>query len=177
MAVGNLYYYFEDKHELLAFCQEDALAGLRANADRARSLDEPPETRLFVLLAGHLLCLHEGTPGSLAHLEVEALQGSWREQILGERDEYEAILRELLTAGVEAGSFRPVDPALAAKALLGALNWTVKWYDPQGAQSPRDFAFDLAELLVAGLVLSGRSTRPSPDLVAELSTEGDAHVG
>ena len=37
MAVGNLYYYFKDKEELLAFVQEDALAGLLALAARVRA--------------------------------------------------------------------------------------------------------------------------------------------
>src|SRR5436189_5552466 len=78
MTVGNLYYYFENKHELLAFCQEDALDGLRALAARVRALPERADAKLYRLIVGHVELLNEGTPGSLAHLEVEALEGAWR---------------------------------------------------------------------------------------------------
>ncbi len=47
MAVGNLYYYFKDKEDLLAFVQEDALGGLLALAERVRAT-----------------CLCAGRPGS-----------------------------------------------------------------------------------------------------------------
>src|SRR3954466_11577744 len=76
MAVGNLYYYFKDKEELLAFVQEDALAGLLAFAGRVRALDLPADARLYHLVVGHVVRLNdarEGTPGSLAHLELELL--------------------------------------------------------------------------------------------------------
>src|SRR5206468_11838153 len=66
MAVGNLYYYFEDKEDLLAFVQEDALAGLLAFAGRVRALDLPADARLHLLVVGHVVRLNdaqEGTPG------------------------------------------------------------------------------------------------------------------
>src|SRR4051795_3349096 len=53
MAVGNLYYYFRDKQELLAFCQEDALEGLLALAQQVGALDLAADTRLFLLIVGH----------------------------------------------------------------------------------------------------------------------------
>jgi len=50
MAVGNLYYYFRDKQELLAFCQEDALDGLLALAAEVRALPEPADRKLHRLI-------------------------------------------------------------------------------------------------------------------------------
>src|SRR5688500_20331346 len=78
MAVGNLYYYFENREALLAFCQEDGLDGLLALAARVRALALPVPQRLALLIAGHVVLLNEGTPGSLAHLEVEGLDQTRR---------------------------------------------------------------------------------------------------
>ena len=155
MAVGNLYYYFKDKEELLAFVQEDALAGLLEIAARVRATDERADAKLFRLIEEHVVRLNEGTPGSLAHLEVEALGEPWRQEVMERRDEYERAFREILEEGIAAGVFRPVDPKVSALAILGAVNWTVKWFRPDGGKSAREIGREQAELLVRGVLAPG----------------------
>lgn len=155
MAVGNLYYYFKDKEALLAFVQEDALAGLLGLAGRVRGTGLREDAQLFLLLEGHVVRLNEGTPGSLAHLEVEALGEPWRQEVLARRDAYERCYREVLEAGIASGVFRPTDPKVSALALLGAVNWTVKWFRPEGGKSARAIGRECAELLVRGLLAPG----------------------
>jgi TetR/AcrR family transcriptional regulator, cholesterol catabolism regulator len=153
MAVGNLYYYFKDKEELLAFVQEDALAGLLEMAARVRETGLRADTRLFRMIEEHVVRLNEGTPGSLAHLEVEALGETWRREVQERRDEYERAFRDTIQEGIAAGAFRPVDPKVSALAILGAVNWTVKWFRPDGRKSAREIGRDHAELLVRGLLV------------------------
>ena len=152
MAVGNLYYYFRDKEELLAFVQEDALAGLLDLAARVRAADLPADAKLSRLIEEHVVRLNEGTPGSLAHLEVEALGETWRASVQARRDEYERAFREIIEEGIAAGAFRQADPKVSALAILGAVNWTVKWFRPEGSKSAREIGRECAELLVRGLV-------------------------
>ncbi|HET9225632.1 MAG TPA: TetR/AcrR family transcriptional regulator [Thermoanaerobaculia bacterium] len=154
MAVGNLYYYFRDKEELLAFVQESALARLLDMAARVRELDLPADQKLQLLLEEHVVRLNdpeEGTPGSLAHLEVEALGEERRAAVLARRDEYEQIVRSLIEEGMARGMFRPADPKVASLALLGSVNWTVKWFRPAGGKSAREIGRQIAEIMVRGL--------------------------
>jgi AcrR family transcriptional regulator len=155
MAVGNLYYYFKDKEELLAFVQEEALAGLLEIAARVRETGLRADTRLFRLIEEHVVRLNEGTPGSLAHLEVEALGETWRREVQERRDEYERAFRDTIKEGIAAGVFRPVDPKVSALAILGAVNWTVKWFRPDGRKPAREIGREQAELLVRGLMAAG----------------------
>lgn len=155
MAVGNLYYYFEDKERLLAFVQEETLAGLLERAARAEGLGLRPDARLFLLVEEHVFQLNEGTPGSLAHLEVEALGERSRPAVQERRDAYERIFRRTIEQGMADGTFRPVDPKVSAAALLGAASWTVKWFRPDGGRSAREIGRELAELLVRGLLAPG----------------------
>jgi AcrR family transcriptional regulator len=169
MAVGNLYYYFKDKEDLLAFVQEDALGGLLALAGRVRSLPLREDARLYLLIVGHVVRLNEETPGSLAHLEVEVLDGARREAIQRRRDAYERAFRELLEAGQAAGVFRAADSKVAALAVLGAINWTVKWFRPEGGKSARAIGAEHAELLVRGLLAPGMALAvPALDLLDRL---------
>jgi AcrR family transcriptional regulator len=172
MAVGNLYYYFQDKEDLLAFVQQTTLAGLLSLAARVEALDLRVDRKLWLLLAGHVSLLNEQTPGSLAHLEVEALGEERRRPIQEGRDEYERTFRRLIDEGVATGIFRTSDPKVAALALLGAANWSVKWFRPGGGKTAREIGQDLADLLVRGLlapgILDDDCTVPALDLLASL---------
>lgn len=152
MAVGNLYYYFKDKEEILAFVQEDALTGLLALAEKVRGQRLTADAKLSLLIEGHVVRLNEETPGSLAHLEIEALGELWRRRIQARRDEYERAFREIIEEGIVGGVFRPVDPKVSTLAILGSVNWTVKWFRPEGAKSAREIGRECAEILVRGLL-------------------------
>ena len=152
MTVGNLYYYFENKQSLLAFCQQDGLDGLLRLYRELQAQDLPPEQRLHRLITGHVRHLNEGTPGSLAHLEVDGLEGAFRSRILERRSEYERAIRSLIEDGIAGGAFRPIDAKVATLAILGAMNWTVRWYRPGGERSAREIGSDFAEMLVRGLL-------------------------
>jgi len=151
MHVGNLYYYFRNKQDLLAFCQQDALDGLLNLAADIEAQELPPDQKLRQLIVGHIVRVNEETPGSLAHLEVEALTGSARETVQRRRDRYEAVYRNLIQDAVETGHFVSADPGVAARAILGALNWTVKWYRPDGDRECTQIAHEIAAIMVRGL--------------------------
>ena len=152
MHVGNLYYYFENRQALLAFCQKDALAGLLALAEEVRQQPLPADEKLARLIEGHVVLLNETTPGSLAHLEVEALEAPWRKSITRQRDAYETVYRRLIEQGVAEGLFKPLDPKVASMAVLGALNWSVKWFRSEGGRTAQQIGRQFAELLVGGLL-------------------------
>jgi hypothetical protein len=83
---------------------------------------------------------------------VEALQGHRRKAVQERRDRYEAAVRELLEQGAAAGVFRPLDAAVAARAILGALNWTVKWFRADGGKSAGAIGEEIGALLVRGVL-------------------------
>lgn len=156
MHVGNLYYYFQNKQELLAFCQEQTVSGLIDLAEQIRRQPWQADEKLYRLITGHVVRLNDEIPGSLAHLEVEALEGAWKKDILRLRNRYESILRQLIQEGTKTGLFRPADPGVAAKAILGAGNWTVKWYQPRGEMTSQEIGHEFAVLMVRGLMAPGR---------------------
>jgi TetR/AcrR family transcriptional regulator len=71
--------------------------------------------------------------------------------IIRKRDQYERGIREIIREGMAQGIFRDGDPKLLAFAILGAINWTVRWFSPQGPRSAQEIGEVFAEYLVRGL--------------------------
>ena len=163
MTVGNLYYYFENKQALLYFCQDETLNGLLDLAAWVGDNAEGAAERLFLLIVGHVICINEGVPGSLAHHDVEALDDPWRSKIVRKRRRYELTLRTLIEEGMCDGVFARTDAKVAALAILGAVNWTAKWFREEGDLCARSVGRDFASQLVKGLLGAGACFDP-PDI-------------
>jgi len=59
--------------------------------------------------------------------------------------------------GVNGGEFCPVDVPIVAQALLGAHNWLVMWYRPEGRLSPQEIATIIADTFLRGLLANKAS--------------------
>jgi len=152
LSPGNLYHYFKGKHELLYFCQDRALDRLLAELDSAGRPGRPFVEQLRAVMRAHVQCLLDDVEGSAAHLEVESLPPELREPVIAKRDRYERGIRSLVSAGVDAGEFAPCDPGLVTRAMLGAINWTTRWFRADGPRSAVSVADDVADYLVRGLL-------------------------
>jgi AcrR family transcriptional regulator len=155
LSPGNLYHYFEGKVEILYFCQDRALDRMLSALKAARESGAPYAAQVRAVIGAHLRCMLDELDGSTAHLQVEALPDELRAPIIAKRDRYERAIRELIAAGVENGEFAPCDPALVTRAMLGALNWTTRWYHPDGRYAAADVTKSLTDYLLRGLAGAG----------------------
>ncbi|MFI5179435.1 MAG: TetR/AcrR family transcriptional regulator [Vicinamibacterales bacterium] len=151
LSAANLYHYFRGKDEILFYCQDRTLDRLLASAAAARRTGREAGTRLASVLAAHARTLLDDVEGATAHLEVGALPPLLRDRIVRKRDRYERAVRQLVTAGVTSGAFIRVDPAIVTRAMLGALNWTVTWFRPEGATTGAQVGTAIATFLVRGI--------------------------
>jgi AcrR family transcriptional regulator len=162
LSPGNLYHYFDGKHEILFFCQDRSLERMLAALQAARLSGRPVAEQLREVILAHVRCLLDEMEGSVAHLEVEALPQELRRSIIDKRDRYERGIRQLVAAGVRGGEFARCDAKLVTRAILGAINWTARWFRPEGPESPSAVADSLADYLVRGLVVDTAASDLTP---------------
>lgn len=145
MLPGSLYCHFATKEDLL--CEvyrrgvEELCEGVRAGLARTRE----PWERLEAACRAHLeillrrsdyaqvlvRVLPSDVPGALARLKAL-------------RADYETIVRELIAA---LPLPRDADRRTLRLMLLGALNWSRFWFDPEGRETPRSLARKLVKIL------------------------------
>jgi AcrR family transcriptional regulator len=165
LSPGNLYNYFQGKHEILFFCQDNSLDRLIASLEDARQLRMSAAERLRLVIVAHLRCVLDEVEGSAAHLLQTSLPQRLQRSLVAKRDRYEEGVRRLIISGIRSGEFVSCDPALATRALLGALNWSVRWFSPEGALTATEIADGFADYLIRGLLATPGSSsrnRPSP---------------
>jgi hypothetical protein len=87
------------------------------------------------------------------HEEEAELPKRLMNQVIQSRRAYQTVMTDLLERGLAEGLFQfAATPMIAANCLLGACNWSYKWYNPDGAKSPEQLAEEVAELLMGALV-------------------------
>ncbi|MDA1195103.1 MAG: TetR/AcrR family transcriptional regulator [Planctomycetota bacterium] len=162
MAPGALYYYFDSKEDLLYACQDISLTRLIDSARTQIARPEPADVLLRALIADHLDLTLDELGGSAAHVEFHALPEDRLREIVAKRDTYEGLVRTIIRSGVAAGVFRAVDVKLTTLALLGALNWSVVWFNPEGRWKPADLVRGFADVFVDGLLAQGPQMEDAP---------------
>jgi AcrR family transcriptional regulator len=164
LSPANLYNYFHGKQDILFFCQDNSLDRMIAALDKARRMRASAAIKLRMVIASHLRCVLDEVDGSAAHLLTTALPPRQQRYLVTKRDKYEEGVRNLILAGVRSGEFAHCDPALAVRAILGSLNWSIQWFSPDGPLTAAEIAERFADYLIRGLLAK-------PDALQRLSLD------
>lgn len=151
MTKGSLYYYFKNKEEILFACHDFSLNHILSNLARAGRPECAPPEALRELIQGHVAIMIDDLQASSMAIEFDALSTPLLEQVIGKRDRYERGFRRIVKRGMDEGCFRVGDPKLVSFAILGAVNWIVKWYSPTGPVSAEEVGRVFADFFVQGL--------------------------
>jgi AcrR family transcriptional regulator len=151
MAKGNLYYYFPSKQDLLFFCQDESLGRLIDKASTITKSKLDADEQLRAMIVCHIRTILEELPGSTAHTDFRSLPPPLLRKVIKKRDRYEEVYRFVIERGIKQGVFRKCNVKTAAWAILGALNWSVQWFSPEGEITVDQLGREFADLFVNAL--------------------------
>ena len=151
MTKGNLYYYFKNKEEILFACHEYSLDKLLVLMADVEADDSSPEAKLRRLVLAFVHLILDDLHGTALTLDPEALSPPLFKRVIAKRDQFDHGIRAIIQQGIDQGVFRPGDPKMIEFAMMGAINWIAKWFDPAGPMTSDHIGDAFADYLVGGL--------------------------
>jgi AcrR family transcriptional regulator len=148
---GALYHYIGSKEALLYAISRTQVDRMNAQAEAVLRAGLPPEELLREMARGLLRNIADHrSEWAVFFRDYSALSGERRDHVIAARERYEGYWRQALDRGVEAGVLRPT-PALLVKGILGMLNYTYLWFEPDGALTPEELADEYVDTLLRGI--------------------------
>lgn len=151
MTKGNLYYYFRNKEDILYACHDYSLNLLLGVMDVIRAEDIPADDKLRKLIVAFVHLIIDELHSTALTLDLQALSPALLRKVIARRDRFDRGLRAIIQEGIDEGLFMPVDAKLVAFAIMGAVNWIPKWFNPAGAATSDQIGRTFAAFLVNGL--------------------------
>ncbi len=159
MGSGSPFCHFRSKQHILGSIVLEGMQSVLEDAEAlvARRMSAPDRFRALMKL--HVDVLHRPGNDFIAVMlyEWRALSPEIRAQLVTLMDRYEALwhdcLRRLQRAGHISGDLR-----LMRQVILGAMNWSLRWFRPEGELSAGELAENAASLFL-GLSLETPAAR------------------
>jgi TetR/AcrR family transcriptional regulator len=147
-----LYYYFEDKHSLYAALIDEGVAEFGRMLDAALSGGGSCAEQLGRFVRGHLeLIWTRGPMARLVHrclLDDHQAEFGLVQKFRVNMDRLETFFRE----AAASGEFRPLDPEIAARTVLGPIFiFSLERIHDRDRFTPDELAPEITRLLLAGL--------------------------
>lgn len=176
---GLIAHHFGSKERLLAQVHEDYMRRRLAEQARLAAITTSPAEQLAALTyASAWWHVHDRDAAVAFQREivrVASIADAGEGRRL--RETYVENFRAMMRAGIEAGEFRRLDPALTTLFVSGSAQWMWTWYDPDGSYTPIEVGAAAVDLILGGLLSDVHRPRlaaladPNGDLAQRVATE------
>lgn len=160
MTKGNLYYYFRNKEDILYACHDYSLNLILEVMDEIRREEIPADEKLRKLVVAFVHLIIDELHSTALTLDLQALSPALLRKVIARRDRFDRGLRAIVQEGIDEAIFAAADTKLVSFAIMGAVNWIPKWFNPDGATSSEQVGRTFADFLVGGLQRGSVSAAP-----------------
>lgn len=146
---NTLYYYFSNKEDLIYSCYRLAAEASAEDLKSVIALEKSAPLRVRRFIIENL------GRESVAIGDLTQLSSTHRSTIQQLQTQNESLLQNIISQGVEQGSFRKVDPVVAAQMLMSFIAWhqlSGRWFNTPKSDSKRDgTAEKVSDMMLFGI--------------------------
>jgi len=149
-----LYYHFPNKESLFAKIVLESLEALVNQVKDACAGVDTPEAKVKAFMVTTAENYQHNREAWIASSNAFRTHGDSpsKSKAVALRDEYEKLLRGFIRDGIDSGHFRDVDPAMAGRVLLAAVNSMSRWHNPKGKLTPPLVVDQFVDIVLYGLL-------------------------
>ncbi|HVB21311.1 MAG TPA: TetR/AcrR family transcriptional regulator [Ktedonobacteraceae bacterium] len=151
---ASIYYHYANKEALLVEIMETYMLLLNTSTERILREQAQPLSCLHEAIANHIR-LHTTYKAEffIIDTELRALDGENRAHILSLRDQYEALLQQILRDGMEQGVFRRSDVKVSSYAIIAMCTEVATWFHPDGRLTVQQVIDMYSSMITQGLLV------------------------
>jgi AcrR family transcriptional regulator len=148
LGAGALYHHIGSKEELLLTIVRAHLEDVLAFGTLLLAAEGTAVAKLHELAREHMrLVAHRRTELLVMLRELDSLTGQRRADMLALRDAVEDVWNQVVRRGIDVGELTDLDP-MFVKVVLGAMNYSLFWFQPDGSETPEQMADRILNMLL-----------------------------
>lgn len=148
---STLYDYFRSKDEVLLFAVEEEMESMYGGALEISRQNLPAIEKLHKILKFELeIVLQKKEFFMQITLEAQKLGMQSQQRVMQMRYTYQDLIRSVIEQGIAEGSFRKVNPLLAARLLISTMSNVIYTTRPTG--TPAEMLIEVFDLILLGVM-------------------------
>ncbi|CAA2103890.1 TetR/AcrR family transcriptional regulator [Variovorax paradoxus] len=162
----TLYYYVENKDQILLECVKIALDLMQEGIGEVRAAGGSAVDQLRACMRIYSGVVMQDFGMCVIRIGEDPLPEPLKTELRRLKATIDGQFRSLVEEGVAEGSLAPCNPKMAAFVLAGALSWIGRWYRPDGDLTPDQIADQAIELLLGGVIRRPAPAAEAPEAAA-----------
>lgn len=147
----TLYYYIENKEDILFQCLLTALTHLLEQTDIILASPKLGVDKLTDFIHLFVSTFDDEFGRCLAHPGLEPLSPKYLAKIGPLYQKLDIAMRQMIEDGDKDKSMRTCNSKITAFTIFGAINWMTRWYHVDGEMNTHDIAQEMSALFSFGL--------------------------
>ncbi|MEU0482583.1 TetR/AcrR family transcriptional regulator [Streptosporangium sp. NPDC006013] len=168
---ASLYYYVSSKEELFHAVVFQAAEDNVVRAEAIRDGDLPVARKLAALVRELMLSYEKHYPYLFVYIQEKMSmfgpeeEGSeWTADMWDLNRRYEDVVLAVVQQGLDEGVFKALaTPRVLSYGVIGMVNWSHRWFRPEGSVTAREVGDAFAEIVLKGLLADPDSWSPDED--------------
>jgi AcrR family transcriptional regulator len=160
---ATIYYYFADKGAIFREAIHGGLAEMVAGLEEVAASGDSPEVRLRDSMRVVMRAFEKHYPQLYIFFTEDSssvIDSELHAETIVSGRRYEDLVGEIVRDGLRQGIFQTsLPPKVFAKTVTGMLNWTSRWFVPDGMLGADDVADGMADTILNGVLVKDASTR------------------
>jgi len=147
MSPAGVYVHFASKEDLLfQLCRRGHLLALEVVTTARESVDAPPAQLVAIVSAFASWHAEQFRTARIVQYEFPHLSAEHRQEVMTLRKQIDAVVRDVLQAGVASDEFDVPDVAMTTLALQSMTIDVARWYKPGTRRTPESIGLAYGDL-------------------------------
>src|SRR6201981_2636111 len=155
---ATIYYYFADKGAIFREAIHGGLAEMVTALEDVAASEDSPDVRLRNSMRVVMRAFEKHYPQLYIFFTEDSssvIDKDLNKEIIASGRRYEDLVDETVRDGIRQGIFQTsLPPKVFAKTITGMLNWTSRWFVPDGMLGADDVADGMADTILNGVMVT-----------------------